>query len=34
MEYIHATNKRITLETEHSDSTPDKVFIVIIRTIP
>lgn len=34
MEYIHATNTRITLETKHSDSTADKVFIVIIRTIP
>lgn len=31
---IYANNKSITLEIEHSDSTPDKVFIVIIRTIP
>lgn len=33
MEYIYAANKR-TMETKHNDSTPDKVFIVIIRTIP
>lgn len=34
MEYIYATKKRIKMETKHHDSTPDKEFIVIIRTIP
>lgn len=37
MEYIDVTNKSISwkpLETKYSDSTPDKVFIVIIKTIP